>query len=76
MAVRKAAPGKPTPPIVLAPLGTGGQLVAVYETHLYRFLLSDGNTLDVKAYRDDSDLRAAVLAHTKAERIAGVTEVK
>lgn len=31
--------------------------------------------MDVSAVRDDSDLRAAILEHTKAERIAGVTQV-
>jgi hypothetical protein len=37
--------------------------------------MSDGSTVDVSAVRDDSDLRAAILEHTKAERIAGVTQV-
>lgn len=76
MATKRAAPApKPEPKISLAPGETGSMMRAIYESHLYRFLLADGTTLDVLAHRDDSDLRAAVLAHTGAERIAGVTQV-
>lgn len=38
-----------------------GVLGAHYEAHTYRFLFSDGTTVDVIAHRDDSDLRAAVM---------------
>jgi hypothetical protein len=48
-----------------------GLLIAVYPWKLYRFLLSDGRTLDVKAVRDDSDLRGEVVKLTKG-RIEGV----
>jgi hypothetical protein len=41
--------------------GSGGVLTASYSWAVYRFLFSDGQFLDVKAIRDDSDLRAAVL---------------
>jgi hypothetical protein len=44
---------------------------AVWVKRRYRFMFSDGSTLDVIADRDDSDLRGAVLAYTKAERIEG-----
>lgn len=38
----------------------------------YRFMLDDGRTVDVTARTaDDSDLRSALLAATKAERIVG-----
>ncbi len=54
-----------------------GVLAAVYPLHQYRFLFSDGSTLDVVAYRDDSDLREAMLeaAGSGVERIAGVATV-
>lgn len=49
-----------------------GSLKALYSWRRLRFLMSDGTTVDVQATRDDSDLRAAVLAHTGAAAIAGV----
>ena len=49
-----------------------GSLLATYTWKQFRFMLSDGTTVDVLAVRDDSDLRAAVLAHTGATAIAGV----
>lgn len=52
-----------------------GEVVAVWVKHRYRFLFSDGRTLDVTSARDDSDLREAVLAYTKAERIEGVATI-
>lgn len=52
-----------------------GSVKAVYQWKTFRFLLDDGRTLDVQAIRDDSDLRGAVLAHTKAERIQGVADI-
>jgi hypothetical protein len=61
---------KPEPRVTLSALGDGA--LAGYQWRVYRFLLSDGKTLDVTAMRDDSDLRSAVLAFTKAERIEGV----
>jgi len=76
VATKRATPApKPTPRVALEANETGSFLRAVYESHLYRFLLSDGRTLDVMSHTDDSYLREAVLAHTKAERIAGVTRV-
>lgn len=56
-------------------LGDGATCKAEYPWKRYRFLLSDGMTLDVEAIRDDSDLREAVLKHTKAARIEGVATV-
>lgn len=49
-----------------------GSFKATYTWRRYRFLMSDGSTVDVQAVRDDSDLRAAVLAATGVEAIAGV----
>jgi hypothetical protein len=46
--------------VTLLPQPTGG-LLATYMWQTYRFLMSDGSTVDVVAVRDDSDLRAAVL---------------
>jgi hypothetical protein len=34
--------------------------------------MNDGSCVSIRAIRDDSDLRAAVLEFTKAERIEGV----
>ena len=49
-----------------------GSLKAQYTWKRLRFMMSDGSTVDVQVTRDDSDLRAAVLAHTGVEAIAGV----
>lgn len=38
-----------------------GHHTARYRQRTYRFLLSNGETVDVVAARDDSDLRAAVV---------------
>lgn len=48
-----------------------GVVTAVYHWQTYRFLMSDGSTIDVRAVRDDSDLRGAVLSYTKLEKIEG-----
>jgi len=40
-----------------------GETFARYTWKRYRFMFSDGATLDVNAIRDDSDLREAVLLH-------------
>ena len=58
-------------PCTLTPLDEGG-VAATWPTRRYRYLLSDGTTLDVLTPRDDSDLRRAVLDYTGAERIEGV----
>lgn len=73
---KKAAPKpKPRPRLRLAE--QEGVLAAVYPRFQYRFLFDDGTTLDVVAYRDDSDLREAMLeaAGPSVERIAGVATV-
>ena len=51
-----------------------GSLAATYQWHIYRFLMSDGSTIDVHAVRDDSTLRGEVVAYTKAE-IRGSVEL-
>lgn len=48
-----------------------GTLRAKYHWTTYRFLMSDGSSVDVVAVRDDSDLRGALLEHTKCGAIAG-----
>lgn len=49
---------------------------AVYRPHRYRFLMSNGVTVDVLAYRDESSLRAALLEKMPADvSIAGMTEL-
>lgn len=47
-----------------------------YPVFQYRFLFGNGDTLDVQALRDDSDLRAAVLTHRKIkeDRVVGVSD--
>jgi hypothetical protein len=40
-----------------------GEVFARYTWKCYRFMFSDGATLDVNAIRDDSDLREAVLSY-------------
>lgn len=52
-----------------------GGAIARYPWKTYRFLLDDGSTFDVQAVRDDSDLRGAVLEHTKATKIEGVATI-
>lgn len=42
----------------------------------WRFLFSDGQTVDVIATRDDSTLRAWVIKQTGADRIEGVALVE
>lgn len=73
MATKQTPP--PTPKVILTPFGDDGA-IAGYGWKVYRFLLSDGRILDVTAIQDDSDLRGAVLAFAKVERIAGVTTLK
>jgi hypothetical protein len=53
-----------------------GTYTARYEWRAYRFLLNDGRTIDVRAIHDDSVLRTAVLATTKAQKIEGVAWMK
>ena len=53
-----------------------GSYIAKWPTLRYRFLLSDGRTVDIATSRDDSDLRAAVLTTTGAERIEGVVRLQ
>jgi len=74
-AAKRTAPPTRKPPVVVLEPGDRGVWVAVRESRLYRFLMSDGTVLDVLATGDDSDLRAAVLAHTKADQIMGVVKV-
>jgi hypothetical protein len=52
-----------------------GVYVASYVWKLRRFLMDDGSTVDCLVVQDDSDLRAAVLDLTKAERIEGVARL-
>lgn len=61
---------KPPPRVRLEPQSDGTYL-AEYQWHRYRFLLTDGRTVDVWAIRDDSDLRGAVLTATKSDGLAG-----
>jgi hypothetical protein len=49
--------------------GSGGCLRAEYPWKVFRFLFEDGETLDVEAIRDDSDLREAVLTHHYGKKI-------
>jgi hypothetical protein len=44
--------------------------------YTYRFLFSDGRTLDVLADNDDSDVREAVRVYAEADRIAGVAKIE
>lgn len=60
-------------PVVLSE--RDGTLIATWPTWCYRFLFSDGRTLDVHAAHDNSDLREAVLNHANAERIEGVARI-
>lgn len=52
-----------------------GSLEAFWHPRTFRFLLSDGRVVDIHAVRDDSNLRGAVLKHTKAEAIVGSVEI-
>jgi hypothetical protein len=52
-----------------------GNVVARYREYTCRYLLDDGRTLDVRAARDDSEMRGAVLAFTKANKIEGVAVI-
>jgi hypothetical protein len=58
-------------PIVIETGDDGGHL-ARYSMGLYRYLLSDGQVVDVTAIQDSSDLQAAVLHHFTSEA-SGVT---
>lgn len=67
-------PSKPTNP--RWPLFTGDvPLRAIWPQHRYRFMFDDGRIVDVVSARDDSDLRAALLAHMNATAIVGVAVV-
>lgn len=53
-----------------------GVLGVAYALGTYRFLLSDGRTVDVtNCIQDDSYLRSAVLDYTKADKIEGVARL-
>lgn len=65
----------PSPPVRVTLEERDGEVIAVWVKHRYRFLFSDGRTLDVTSDRDDSDLRRAVLTYAKAERIEGVATI-
>ncbi len=78
---------KPTPPptppkLELVPViegdGTDDTVVlhAKYPWQWFRFMLNDGQTVDVFAVRDDSDMRGAVLEATKATKIEGVARLQ
>jgi len=69
-ASRKPSEPSPAPRVTLAPHGDG--VIASYHWKVFRFLLRDGSVLDVTPMNDDSDLRKAVLEHTKSEQIMGV----
>jgi hypothetical protein len=60
--------------LTLAP-GDDGVVVASYTWKTYRFMFSDGRFVDVRAIRDDSDLRGFVLEYAQAERIEGVARL-
>ena len=60
--------------IVLDPDGDG-RLIVRYPSIVYRFLFSDGSTVDVEGHRDDSDLRGELLRVLKKEKIEGVATV-
>jgi hypothetical protein len=72
---KQSAPGGSSPVRRVTLESFEGGAIARYQWKTYRFLLDDGSTLDVQAIQDDSDLRGAVLEHTKAERIAGVVTI-
>lgn len=74
MAGKKTEP-EHGPKLMHAPDELPGTLVAVYELRRYRYLLEDGTTCDVLAARDDSDLRAAIVAHTGHSITGGVAEL-
>ena len=57
--------------LTLHPDEDGARLMACYDWHVYRFLLDSGQTVDVRAIHDDSDLRMAVCGETGAS-IVGV----
>jgi hypothetical protein len=56
--------------VTLTPDGEG-RYQASYVWKTYRFMFIDGSYVDIRAYRDDSDLRSAVLDVTGAKQIAG-----
>lgn len=64
-----------TPPPKVTFVESSDALIVVRPKWRYRFLLDDGRTQDVIADRDDSDLRDAVLTHTKASKIVGVAQL-
>lgn len=53
-----------------------GTMLATYQTRLWRFLFSDGRTVDVTAIWDDSELREAVREAVGAEKIEGIALVE
>lgn len=49
----------------------GGMIQATWPERVFRFLLSDGRTVDVRSSRDDSDLRGVLLEHMGVDKIEG-----
>lgn len=83
MATKRAAPKSDTPePRVTIVARYPDRLLTERQLHVerpqytFRFLFSDGRTLDVLADRDDSDVRGAVLAYAEADKIEGVARIK
>lgn len=67
------------PTLVLEPLGDGAYL-ARWHAHRYRFLFSDGSTVDVESPFDSSTLRGELLEVVSRDRktdvsIVGVAEL-
>lgn len=61
-------------PKVIFERGDDGVLAAMRETRVFRYLLADGNTIDVRSSRDDSDVRDAVVERMSSD-IVGVADV-
>ena len=67
---------KPTPePTKVWFTEHGDALLVERRRHTWRFLFTDGTTVDVVGDRDDSDVRGALLAHLGKEAIAGVARL-
>jgi hypothetical protein len=64
-------PGVPAYRIPRLEVGEGAVIHAIWPERVFRFLLSDGRTVDVRSARDDSDLRGALLKYLNVDRIEG-----
>lgn len=53
----------------------GDTLAVLRPVYVFRFLMDTGEVVDVESDNDDSDVRALVLKHTKAEQIRGSTRL-